>query len=294
MTAALLAEPALRNAAELAVDRQDIVFHDVAPSKVQIEIALHNQADGASPSQVAYVSAAPLGAFVPWQPLEFFQVPRLEPGQSHTIRFTAVRPAVNPLGPPDRVPPRRLLTALGAADDRPGALPRLGDFLNRLVDRITGGADPKTLPADPMALLARGNPHWAGNLNIFVGRKAVERHLAQALRIYPGRTNLAMFVVGQGCDAYRFSVHCEQPNWETALFDLSEADSFRLDKGRGVELGRWLEQRSMHLMMLMICPPLACSRGTVEVEVEQRSTGQSAIVEFSLDPKAAGPGCYVV
>jgi hypothetical protein len=50
----------------------------------------------------------------------------------------------------------------------------------------------------------------------------------------------------------------------------------------------------MHLMMLMICPPSGCSRGTVEVEVEQRSTGQSAIVEFSLDPKAAGPGCYVV
>jgi hypothetical protein len=293
MTAAVLAPPCLRNATDLEVDRQDIVFSNVAPGKVQIEIALRNAGDEPSRPQVAYVSAAPLGAFVPWQPLEFFQVPRLEPGQAHAIRLTALRPAVKPLGPPDRIPPRQLLTALGAADDR-SARPRLGDFLNGLVDRMTGGTDPKTLPADPFDLLSRGNPHWAGNLNIFVGRKAVERHLAQALRIYPGRTNLAMFVVGQGQDAYRFAVHCEQPSWQTALFDLSDAESFRLDRGRGVELGQWLEQRSMHLMMLMIYPPSACSRGTVEVEVEQRSTGQSAIVEFSLDPKAAGPGCYVV
>jgi hypothetical protein len=35
-----------------------------------------------------------------------------------------------------------------------------------------------------------------------------------------------------------------------------------------------------------------CCRG--EVHVEQRSTGKEAIVEFSLDARAAGPGCFVV
>jgi hypothetical protein len=47
-------------------------------------------------------------------------------------------------------------------------------------------------------------------------------------------------------------------------------------------------------MMLALCPPKDCGSGTVEVHVEQRSTGQSAVVEFSLDPNAAGPGCFVV
>jgi hypothetical protein len=36
--------------------------------------------------------------------------------------------------------------------------------------------------------------------------RAVERHLAQALRIYPGKTNAAMFFVGNRKDGYRFDL----------------------------------------------------------------------------------------
>ena len=32
----------------------------------------------------------------------------------------------------------------------------------------------------------------------------------------------------------------------------------------------------------------------VEVHVCQRSTQQTAVVEFTFDSRAAGPGCYVV
>jgi hypothetical protein len=47
-------------------------------------------------------------------------------------------------------------------------------------------------------------------------------------------------------------------------------------------------------MMLALRPPEDCEAGGVEVHVEQRSTGQVAIVEFSFDPTALGPGCFVV
>src|SRR5207247_993575 len=73
------------------------------------------------------------------------------------------------------------------------------------------------LPADLLDLVGRNNPHWAGNLNIFLGGRPVERHLAQALRVYPGRTNLAMFVVGSGNDAYAFQLKGTGADWDTAL-----------------------------------------------------------------------------
>ncbi len=47
-------------------------------------------------------------------------------------------------------------------------------------------------------------------------------------------------------------------------------------------------------MLLAMCPPEGCRQGNVEVHVTQRSTGKTAIVEFSFDAAAAGPGCYVV
>jgi len=48
------------------------------------------------------------------------------------------------------------------------------------------------------------------------------------------------------------------------------------------------------VIMLALCPPRDCGAGSVAVHVQQRSTGRWAVVEFSLDPKAAGPGCFVV
>ena len=40
-------------------------------------------------------------------------------------------------------------------------------------------------------------------------------------------------------------------------------------------------------------PPVVV-RADVEVHVTQRSTRKTAVVEFSFDPRAVGPGCYVV
>jgi hypothetical protein len=66
-----------------------------------------------------------------------------------------------------------------------------------------------------MDMVGQEQPHWAGNINVFVGGKAVERHVAKALRVYPGRMNMAMFIVGSfgKADAYSFELVGLAPDW---------------------------------------------------------------------------------
>jgi hypothetical protein len=268
----------------LQVARQDITFASVRPGSVHVAITVHNLGGRRSAPTTAALMAAPLGAFVPWRPLALLPVPALGPGESAVLTADVPRPATAPLGPPDRVAPRRLLTALGAEDDRPRARARARGTL-------VGG-----LPADLMELLRQPNAHWAGNLNVFIGGRAVERHLAQALRVYPGRLNLAMFVVGSGRDAYRFHLIGEGEDWNANLFDMTDGEALTLDVSRvpPVVEDRWIEVPRQRMMILALRPPRNCRSGSVEVHVLQRSSGQTAVVEFSLDPNAAGPGCFVV
>src|SRR5206468_4495614 len=114
-----------------------------------------------------------------------------------------------------RGPPKRLRSAVNALDQRspqPGT--GLGAILNLLRRGQTarssdrGLAGRPSLAPDLWDLLGRGQPHWAGNINVFVGARPVERHLARALRVYPGRTNLVMFMVGSPAmpDAFAFEL----------------------------------------------------------------------------------------
>jgi hypothetical protein len=261
----------------LEVERTDIVFANVAPNRVHIQMTVFNRGDLPTPPTRAVVQAAPLGAFVPWRPLAVLDVPSLLPGASHVLQLDAKTAPAVALGDADRVPPQRVLTALADEDDP------------NLVRRGT-----PQLPTDLFSLLRRGGAHWAGNLNIFFEGRTVERHLAQALRIYPGQTNLAMFVVGARADAYSFSLHGEGADWDAALHDITFASRHLATDERAVPLNEWVEIGRMGMMMLALRPPADCQRGTVEVHVLQRSTGEQAIVEFSLDANASGPGCFVV
>src|SRR5262249_41138537 len=140
------------------------------------------------------------------------------------------------------------------------------------------------------------NPHFAGNLNIFVGGRAVERHLAQALRIYPGRRNLAMFVVGSGPDSYAFRLLGDGAGWDARLYDATQFRSITVEP-RGqtpIVEDEWIDVDQTAFMMLTLTPPEGCCEGAIEVHVAQRSTREEAVVEFSFDPSAAGPGCFVV
>ena len=149
-----------------------------------------------------------------------------------------------------------------------------------------------TLPPDPLDLLGGARPHWAGNLNVWIGDEPVERHRAPRLRIHAGRTNLALFCVGDRPDRYAFRVECAA-EWGLALSDAASGASIECSREPGEE-PRWLAVPRRSWVRLVLRPPRDCARGEVLVHVTQHSSGKTAVVEFDLDPAAAGPGCYTL
>ena len=151
------------------------------------------------------------------------------------------------------------------------------------------------LPPDLWELLGREQPHWAGNINVFVNQRAVERHVAKALRIYSGRTNLAMFIVGGPgkADAYTFELVGLAPDWTAALHNLSGAKTLVVSASDvPVQEKQWVQAAGMMMVVLAVRPPMVCEEGKVQVRVTRQSCGRTAVVEFDLDPTAQGTGCY--
>src|SRR6266404_5843702 len=75
-----------------------------------VQITVRNIGADWSPPTPMRLESAPLGAFVPWQPLTQLLVPALEPGESRELITDVSRSRVIPLGDFNRVPPKRLLT----------------------------------------------------------------------------------------------------------------------------------------------------------------------------------------
>jgi hypothetical protein len=204
------------------------------------------------------------------------------------------------------VPPASVLTALDASPDEPSQQPTAGvaTLLNLLRRQGTAGTGRKktvakgpSLPPDLWELFGHEQPHWAGNINVFVGDRAVERHLASALRIYSGRTNFAMFVVGGAgkSDAYAFDIVGLAQDWKAALYDMTRGTTLLVgDQDTPVQERQWTKAAGGMLMLLAVRPPLLCENGNVEVHVTSRSCLKRAVVEFDLDPTAQGTGCYAV
>ena len=145
--------------------------------------------------------------------------------------------------------------------------------------------------------MSEANPHWAGNINVLMGDTDVERHMAQALRIYPARTNLAMFFVGDHrSDQYMFELKGLGAEWDAALYGARNLDSLltRPEDNPAVQQSQWIKLDKTQIMLLAFRPPDDCPTADLEVHVRRRLTGQRAIVEFSFDPSACGPGCYAV
>jgi hypothetical protein len=287
----LAGEPARARAASdlaqatwLRVCRQDIEFTDIAPGRVAIAITVTNVGSDRSHPTGAVIQAAPLGAFVTWRPLAVLRVPSLKPGESGVMRTQVERVIPKPLGPPDRLPPARLLTALDFDAEESGAA---------AASALAG--QPPQLPLSPFDLLTGPSTYWAGNLNVFVGGQAVERHMAKALRIFPGRTNAAMFVVG-GRDSYRFDLFGLGSDWRAQIFNPMRALSMSrgVSDGATIPFGTWTSLRGQAMLLLVLQPPANGRAANVEVRVTQASTRKTAVVEFSFDPQASGPGCYVV
>jgi len=129
--------------------------------------------------------------------------------------------------------------------------------------------------------------NWVGNLYVFVNNRGVERHLAHGLRVRPGIWNRALFLVGNsGHDSYAFRILGDGIAWSARLFAMLSSAM--------IEEGRWIPGSRARCVNLKFYPPENSSRGKIDVEVTQRSTGRKAVVEFSLDAAASGPGCFVV
>jgi hypothetical protein len=139
-------------------------------------------------------------------------------------------------------------------------------------------------------LLGRECPHWAGNIDVMIGLEAVERHMARALRIYPGRANLAMFMLGGGAQRYSMRIESDMPGGHM-LYDgyrgksLVEADGTYLLETASVE---------QHMIIYACRPPEMYERGSVDVHIQRQPGGDTAVVEFSLAVDALGTGCYAV
>jgi hypothetical protein len=290
---------------ELTVERTDITFHDVAGDKVRIQVTVHNKGLGHSRPTPVRLESAPLGAFVSWTPLAKLAVPALEPGESRTLSIDVARPRPTPLGDFNRVPPKKLLTAVnppGNAPEQPAPQPGTGfaAMLNLLLRRRSGLANKAltgrtSLAPDLWDMVGRGQPYWAGNINVFIGREPVERHMAQALRIYPGRTNMAMFLVGDRgrWDAFAFELVGLKPEWKAALYDATTNKTLVTNSADiPIEEMQWVESNNGLMVMLATQPPADCKTGNLEVHVTRRSCGKTAVVEFSMDSAAKGPGCY--
>lgn len=295
------------NQAELRVERTDITFHDLAGDRVRIQVTVHNRGADCSPPTPMTLQSAPLGAFVPWRPLARLLVPALEPGESRELSTEVARPHPAPLGGFGRVPPKRLLTAVNSPDlpspQFEARVMAVLNWINLFRKKQPARSSPKdltesvSLAPDLWDLLGRSQLHWAGNINVFIGAHSVERHLAKALRVYPGRTNLAMFMVGSPGkrDAYAFELVGLTPEWQAALFDATNCRSLVVDPSdRPIEETRWVESDSGLIVMLATRPPAGCHTGDLEVHVMQQSSRKAAIVEFNLDATAQGTGCYFV
>ncbi len=278
------------------LERRDISFHNSAPDRVSISVTLRNPSVRCTEPTSLTLQAAPFGAFVPWRDLTTLDVRSLQPGETITLETEAFTPKTQVLGDFSQVPPAKLVTALAGDDDaerRPTSNPIM-DLVRGWRNRTASKND---LPTDPLAMLCRPGVHWAGNLNVLMNGVAVERHMAQALRIYPGRTNLAMFFVGSDSvhSDYSFELGGTATGWDCMLYDMvGRASLLELNADQQIEQAKPVRLNGSSVIVLGMEPPKSCLEGTLDVNVTQLSTGQKAVVEFSLDATAAGPGCFTL
>ena len=159
-----------------AISPTDIEFFNIAPNVVAVQIKVTNDSDMPSTPDTLEIRAAPFGAFVPWQNLAAVALPTLVPGMTRYVRWWTTVPRPEPLGNPDGLGPRDLLTAFGLADEPPDKAATQTPEQAR--QPATNKSSPAAAPMPPglLDLLLQETPHWAGNINVLVGSTDVERH----------------------------------------------------------------------------------------------------------------------
>jgi hypothetical protein len=277
------------SAAGLRVDRTDISFENITPELVRVDVRVTNDGSLWSPPTEVAVQSAPLGAFLAWRPLLTLAVPALAPRTSAVVSGTAMVAQPAPIARPEEVwfMSPALLQEYAENEAR-----KAREELQREANRLLRRPAP-ILAGDLQAFLGRGGFHWAGNIDILMRGKAAERHMARALRVYPGKVNAAMFFVGDRADGYKFELTGEVEDWQAELADATRSPSLKVSEAAIVTTSEFREF-TRGTFYLLLRPPVDAEKGSVSIHVTRQSDGKEAVVEFSLDSKAAGAGCYKI
>lgn len=239
----------------LHVAREDIVFYNPAPDLVRLEVTVHNSSARSSVPATMEVRAASFGAFVESKPVAELGIPSIPPFGSTLVTT---------------------------------------DFSDPSTRSSRAGS---TLPEDPMRSLLRGRVHWAGNFDIHIREAAAERHCAAAVRLMAGKTNVAFFFVGKQADAYRFTFQGNAADWTPQLIrdpgPFLRAYSARTAfQNSEIQVGAWTEMSGRTMVSLLVSPPEWTTEGLLAVQVEQCSSGNSALVEFGFGVDTIPPRCF--
>ncbi len=273
----------------LRADRTNISFHNITPDLVRVEVQVTNDGSLWSPPTEVTLQSAPLGAFLTWSPLLTLTVPALAPRTATVVSGSAWAPQPAPVAKPEEIwyLSPRLLRALAEEAEREAR-----EEAEREARRLLRRPAP-VVAADPQTLIGRQGTHWAGNIDILMRGKSAERHLAKALRVYPGKTNAAMFFVGDRQDGYKFELSGDAEEWQAQLVDMTNSLSLKPGKAPDVPASEFREF-TRGTFYLLLRPPKDAERGEVSIHVTRQSDGKEAVVEFSLDSRAAGAGCYKI
>jgi hypothetical protein len=289
----------LRSTVQLQVERSDIEFYNVAPDRVRIEVTVRNPSDQVSEPAFMNLQFADFGAFLPWHPLQRLRVPAIVPWGRTTVSTEVGQDRLEAIAEGPRRPAGRSMIATSAEEPQPphAKAEARRSLLERLAANRQAWQIAMRLRKGARRSLVGRSTHWIGNINVFVGKAPVERHLARALRIHPGMTNMAIFSVGTRTDDYWFECSGRPLEGHSVLhLPCSGLPPFRpMDLARhSIQPGTWVTLPAYSHVCLTMKLPADCVGGELAVHVRRRSDLKEAVVEFSMDRAAAGPGCYVV
>ena len=278
---------------DLCVEREDIQFYNVAPDRLRIEVTVHNRGYVASQPKLMLLEAAPLGAFVTWKPLQRLQVPVIAAGESQRVS-TEVNLAAEDSPGENRT-----------REDEAVAIRRFNQAISDVAGATQQLISARNLSAmDPSRTANRANKHWAGNINVLLDNKAVERHQAHGLRVHPGIENWALFNLGsRKGEEYIFTFDNTGAEWATKLFHLPNVRDEHMavhevqkgfeHLGQGIESGGLIvTSTGFTWMAAMVSPPEDSTEGKLNIDIRELSSGRNAIVEFQMMANAQGRGLY--
>jgi len=173
----------------------------------------------------------------------------------------------------------------------------------RRIRELLSGSDLSAM--DPSRAAGRLNRHWAGNINVHLSGRAVERHQGRDLRCYPGYSNWALFNLGsRKGEEYRITFEGCGADWDPRVFHLPNApgedeamdEMMRMSSehlGEGVASGGTVvTPTGSAWMTAAVSPPRDVTVGKLDIGILELSSGRETTVEFKLNANAPGRGLY--